>query len=392
MLWNAAAYLTCQLPTIFKSGEYLSVMAASSSLPRYQPEPSKVSPNAPELTLEDGTIHPIVDRELLQLLVCPRDHLTLEERDRHLVCPSGHRYPIVEGIPILLLSETPQTHLEGTRSLQAGASARSSPTRLPSRPLGEIDLFVQNIIAATNGMLYIRLIGKLTDYPIPHLRLPLGEGKRFLDIGCNWGRWCIAAARLGYRPVGIDPSLKGIRAARQVAQQLGVEAHYVVADGRYLPFANGTFDQVFSYSVLQHLSKENARLALREVGRALRSSGSFLVQMPNCFGIRCLYHQIRRGFREGRDFDVRYWAPRELALTFRAILGSARISVDGFFSLNPQISDVRFLPWKYRAVVYASEALRKISGIVSPLNYLADSLYVEGTVRNLGTCHIIDRA
>jgi hypothetical protein len=29
-------------------------------------------------------------------------------------------------------------------------------------------------------------------------------------------------------------------------------------------------------------------------------------------------------------------------------------------------------------VVYASEALRKISGIVSPLTYLADSLYVEG--------------
>jgi SAM-dependent methyltransferase len=142
--------------------------------------------------------------------------------------------------------------LEGTRSLQAGASARSSPTRLPSRPLGEIDPFVQNIIAATNGMLYISLIGKLTDYPIPYLRLPSGEGKRFLEIGCNWGRWCIAAARLGYRPVGIDPSLKGIRAARQVAQQLGIEAHYVVADGRYLPFANGTFDQVFSYSVLQH--------------------------------------------------------------------------------------------------------------------------------------------
>ena len=318
---------------------------------------------------------------MLQLLVCPRDHQVLQEEDQHLLCPSGHRYPIVEGIPILLLSETPQTHVEGTRSLQVGVAGGSANTPLPSPPPGEIDPFVQNVIAATNGLLYIRLVGNLTDYPIPHLRLPPGNGKRFLEIGCNWGRWCVAAARMGYRPVGIDPSLKGIRAARHVAQQLGINANYVVADGRYLPFASGTFDQIFSYSVLQHLSKENARLTLREVARALHPEGGFLVQMPNCFGIRCLYHQARRGFRQGRDFDVRYWTPRELVSTFRATFGSARILVDGFFSLNPQISDVNLFPWKYRIVVYASEALRKISGIVSPLTYVADSLYVEGTLQ-----------
>src|SRR5271165_2129516 len=240
-----------------------------------------------ESTLDNETIAPIADRALLRLLVCPRDHQVLEEQDRHLLCPSGHRYPIVEGIPILLLAENPQTHIEGTRSLQAGASGEARSARLASQP-GEIDPFVQHIIAATNGMFYIRLVGKLTDYPIPHLRLPPGDGKRFLEIGCNWGRWCVAAARMGYRPVGIDPSLKGIRAARHVAQQLGIEAHYVVADGRYLPFASGTFDQVFSYSVLQHLSKQNARLTLQEAARALCPGGGFLVQMPNCFGIRCL--------------------------------------------------------------------------------------------------------
>jgi SAM-dependent methyltransferase/uncharacterized protein YbaR (Trm112 family) len=334
-----------------------------------------------ESTLADATPRAAVDRELLQLLVCPRDHQVLEERNQHLLCPSDHRYPIVDGIPILLLSETSQTHVEGTRSLQAGASFESMPAPLSSPPPGEIDPFVQHIIAATNGLLYIRLVGKLTDYPIPYLRLPRGDGKLFLEIGCNWGRWCVAAARLGYRVVGIDPSLKGIRAARHVAQQLGIEAHYVVGDGRYLPFADGAFHQIFSYSVLQHLSKENARLTLQEAARVLHCSGSFLVQMPNCFGVRCLYHQARRGFREGRDFDVRYWTPRELASSFRATFGSARVFVDGFFSLNAQISDVNLLPWKYRTVVYASETLRRISSLFSPLTYVADSLYIEGAVR-----------
>jgi hypothetical protein len=91
-----------------------------------------------------------------------------------LICRSGHRYPVVDGIPILLLTETQRTHVEGTCSLQVGASGGCGPTPLPSPPLGDIDPFVQNVITATNGMLYIRMIGKLTDYPIPYLRLPPG--------------------------------------------------------------------------------------------------------------------------------------------------------------------------------------------------------------------------
>jgi SAM-dependent methyltransferase len=183
---------------------------------------------------------------------------------------------------------------------------------------------------------------------------------------------------MGYRPVGIDPSLKGIRAARQVALHFGIQVHYVVADGRYLPFANGTFDQVLSYSVLRIFPRRTPASHLREVGRALRSSGRFLVQMPNCFGIRCLYHQIRRGFREGHDFDVRYWSaenwPRLSARPWDLLAFLWTVSFR-----STQISDVRFLAWNYRTVVYASEALRRISGIVPPLTYLADSLYVEGT-------------
>jgi SAM-dependent methyltransferase/uncharacterized protein YbaR (Trm112 family) len=369
--------LVYQLVTVCKSSDYFVCHGdgIKLSLTATQ-EPERVRAKG----LEDS-ISPILDKALLQLLVCPRDHQALEEREQHLLCPGGHRYPIVEGIPILLLPETPQTHVEGTRSLQMGASGEATGAPLPGPPPGGIDPFVQHIIAATNGLLYIRLVGKLTDYPIPHLRLPPGGGKRFLEIGCNWGRWCVAAARMGYRPVGIDPSLKGIRAARNVAQQLGIEAHYVVADGRYLPFASGTFDHAFSYSVLQHLSKENARLTLQEVARTLQPAGGFLVQMPNCFGIRCLYHQARRGFSQGCDFDVRYWTPRELASTFRATFGSARILVDGFFSLNAQISDVHLMPWKYRTVVYSSEALRKISDVFAPLAYLADSLYVTGALK-----------
>jgi len=52
-----------------------------------------------------------------------------------------------------------------------------------------------------------------------------------------------------------------------------------------------------------------------------------------------------------------------------------------FFWLNAQISDVGFLPLKYRTVAYASEVLRTISAAFSPLTYVADSLYVAGSVK-----------
>lgn len=317
-----------------------------------------------------------LDEELVRLLVCPRDHSPLERKGDGLVCQKDHRYGVVEGVPILLLSETGHTHSSGERSLRSVETGKV----VELVPLGEgangIDPFVQLYIAGTNGSLYSPLIGKLTEYPIPTLRLPPGEGKLFLEIGCCWGRWCIAAAQQGYLPIGIDPNLEGVLAARRVARQLGVQAHFLVADGRHLPFADGVVDQVFSYSVLQHLSRENAVLTLDEVRRVLRCGGRSDIQMAGKFGVRCFYHQARRGFRETKAFEVRYWTPGEFTSTFTRAIGPTRLSVDGFFSLNPQISDIRLFPPRYRAIVRFSEFLRRASAKLPFLIYVADSLYI----------------
>lgn len=319
------------------------------------------------------------DVPLWDLLACPRDRRPLRRQVDTLICESGHSYPIIEGVPVLLVSEMEQTHIEGTRSLKVAESGdASSLAKFEIRP-GEVDPFVKNAIGATNGGLYGHLVGNLRAYPIPGMRLPPGNGGLFLEVGCNWGRWCLAAARLGYRVVGIDPSLKAIRAANRVATQLVVEASYLVADGRTLPFRDQVFDQVFSYSVLQHLSKAHARDTLAEIRRVLRPGGKALVQMPNAFGLRCLYHQMRRGFREARDFEVRYWRPSELRAAFGTNIGPSELEVDGYFSLNVQPSDLYLLPLRYRTVVHTSEMLRKISDSVPLLKKCADSIYISST-------------
>ena len=314
-----------------------------------------------------------IDPWLLGRIACPWDHAPLEAAGNVLRCPHGHEMRVVDGIPILLRDDVHHPHGAAVRSLQAEEGQTRAPATAP--PSG-VDSYVQHAVAATNGIMYKELIGKLTDYPIPELRLPRGEGRTFLDIGCNWGRWCVAAGRLGYRPVGLDPNLDAVRAARRVSRQLGVEAHFVVGDARYLPFVGESFDVVYSYSVLQHLAKEYVAMALVETRRVLAPGGQAVVQMPNTYGLRCLYHQARRGFRDARDFEVRYWTPSELRSRFQELIGDADLSVDGFFSINPQPAEAHLLPFRYRMVVRTSVALRAVSSRVPALSYGADSLIV----------------
>ena len=302
-------------------------------------------------------------------LVCHSDRTQLRRRSGELACRRGHRFRVSDGIPLLLLEDESPTH---------GACwvSREEPEAIPASD-AEIDPGVQGLVAATCGGLYRDLVGRLERYPVPELPLPPGNGGLFLEVGCSWGRWCIAAARGGFSVVGIDPSLKAIAAAQRVARRLGVEATYLVADARHLPFPDDSFDVVFSYSVYQHFSKPDAVNSFAEIGRVLRPGGLAKIQMANVYGARSLWNQAReRRFREPRRlFDVRYWSPGELQRELSRCVGPTTLEADGFFTLNPQAADLELLPRRFRAVVRVSEGLRRASGRVAPLRYTADSLY-----------------
>jgi len=298
--------------------------------------------------------------------VCPRDLLPLAAGENELSCAAGHTYSVLRGVPVLLLDDVEPT--------QAGYWALGEEwgfdlaEQQVSRD-GAIHPYVRNVLGGTCGNLYDGLDMKV--YPIPELRLPPGRG-RFLEIGSNWGRWCVAATRLGYAAVGVDPSLGAVLAARQVASELDADADFLVGDGRHLPFEDGTFDVVFSYSVFQHFARDDARAALREAVRVLAPGGTLLVQMPNRYGFWNLLQQARRGFRDASAFGVRYWSPRQLL----DAVEHARLEVDGYFSLNAQASDIPLLRRRHRIVVRTSEALRLAARALPPLRYVADSLYL----------------
>ena len=305
------------------------------------------------------------------LLACPRDGLDLAADDGGLGCAGGHRFPVVDGIPILLLEEADPTQ-PGYWATQHEVHPAAE---LPAAADG-IDEYVRLVLLGTGGNLYRAAGARLDRYPIPVFPCADGRGRVVVDVGSNWGRWCVAAARSGFRPIGVDPSLGAVRAARRVASQLGVEAAFAVADGRHLPFRAGSIEMVFSYSVLQHFSKEDARTCLRSVGRVLAPGGEALIQMAGSYGPWNLAKQARGGFREATRFDVRYWSPAELRVAFGDAIGPASLLADGYFSLNPQTADLDLLTPMGRIVVTASGALCRLSRALPALVAVADSVYV----------------
>jgi SAM-dependent methyltransferase/uncharacterized protein YbaR (Trm112 family) len=335
-----------------------------------------------------------MDAWLLGLMACPRHQTALTAEPGGLTCAAGCRFPVVRGVPVMLLEEAAQTmdlartsldqarapHAEDelyVDSLGLSDAEKQGIRRLASREGTGVDPVVSFLVGATNGLAYANQIGRLREYPIPtNLPAPSVRGQALLDVGCNWGRWSVAASRKGYKVVGIDPSLGAVIAATRVARQLGVDPAYVVGDARFLPFRAHAFDHVYSYSVLQHLSRDDVARAIAEVGRVLQDGGACRVQMPTKYGLRCLYHQMRRGFREGVGFEVRYWSLPALRELFVGRIGPTTISVDCFFGIGLQFSDVRFMTPPVQAVATVSEALRLMSRAFTPLTWAADSVFV----------------
>lgn len=311
---------------------------------------------------------------LTGLLVCPRDRSAVTEREGALVCAHGHAYAVVNGIPVMLRDDVSATqeHIVARSRLYAESAARPAP-----HPDEGIHPFVQEALGATCGNLYL---GRRPDrYPIPQLRLGPGAGRVLLDIGCNWGRWTVSAGQAGFRALGADPNLEALLVAQMVAARLGVAAHFVACDARYLPFKAEGIDCCFSYSVLQHFAPEDARAAVGEIGRVLKPGGEALVQMANRLGARNLAVQARRGFRPAREFEVRYWSTAELLALFEREVGPSQLEVDGFFGLGVQPGDAPHLSAAGRAQVRVSELLRPLARRARWLGRLADSVYVRAT-------------
>lgn len=328
-------------------------------------------------------------------LFCPKDGDSLDRQGEALVCARGHSFPIVDEIPVLLRDDIEHTIDLATASLNCAKHPEEGPLYLESVGISDaqkrlarrafhaqaegVDPVAAVLVGATSGNAYRHLIGRLSDYPIPSIGLPPSPGDSLIDLGCSWGRWSFAAAKMGYRVTGVDPSLGALLAARRISKTLGLEVQFVCADARYLPFTAGSFDVAYSYSVLQHFSSADAGKALDDLARVLKTGGTSFVQMAHHGGPASLYHQVRRGFRPTTGFQVRYWRLEALREEFSARIGPSVISPHCFFGLGLEPGDRHLYRPLARALSSMSESLVSVSRRFRPLIHVSDSVFVSST-------------
>jgi len=99
-------------------------------------------------------------------------------------------------------------------------------------------------------------------------------GKRVLVDGCGIGMYVRAIARYTPHVCGLDIELDRVREGRA-----GGLDGLLNAVCERLPFADASFDVVFSHEVLEHVNDDRA--ACREMARVLRPGGRAVLFVPN---------------------------------------------------------------------------------------------------------------
>jgi len=81
---------------------------------------------------------------------------------------------------------------------------------------------------------------------------PRWRGKRVLEIGVGTGTDFLQWARSGAEAVGVDLTERAVLLTRRRLAREGLDRPVYVADAEQLPFADGSFDLVYSWGVLHH--------------------------------------------------------------------------------------------------------------------------------------------
>ncbi|MCK4434912.1 class I SAM-dependent methyltransferase [Candidatus Bathyarchaeota archaeon] len=116
----------------------------------------------------------------------------------------------------------------------------------------------------------------------------------------------------------------------------------MLADAQHLPFIGEVFDSVVSFETLEHIP--NVLLALGEVRRVMKRTGSFLFSVPNAMHIGVIVRWLL-----GKDFIVSWdhincWRKVEI----QNILAKTKLKVDDISFVDTHYHQkkrvLRFLP------------------------------------------------
>lgn len=200
------------------------------------------------------------------------------------------------------------------------------------------------------------------------------RGLRVLEIGVGMGADYLEWMKAGARATGIDMSDASLERARRRCVSAGFVPDLRLADAEHLPFANGTFDVVYSYGVMHH-SPDTAR-CLQEAWRVLKPGGEARIMLYHHPSLTGAMLWLRYGALRGKSMRETVYERLESpgTKTYTKAEISSLLNKDGFENLA------------MRQVFSPGDLLlhRPSSRFQSPLYRLAWKLYPRFLARRLG--------
>lgn len=134
-----------------------------------------------------------------------------------------------------------------------------------------------------------------TEWHIPEVvRFERWRDQQVLEIGCGLGTDAVNFARAGAHYTGVDLTERAIDLVQRRFAYENLAGSLQTADAENLPFADNTFDLVYSHGVLHH-TPDTAR-AITEAHRVLKPGGTAMVMLyyKNSYNYRVNIMTIRR--------------------------------------------------------------------------------------------------
>ncbi|MFZ0479750.1 MAG: class I SAM-dependent methyltransferase [Terriglobales bacterium] len=153
-------------------------------------------------------------------------------------------------------------------------------------------------------------------------------GKRVLEIGVGMGADYLEWLKAGAVATGVDLSSASLARARQRCEIAGYTPDLRQADAEHLPFANDSFDVVYSYGVMHH--SPDVTQCIREARRVLRPGGSLRIMLYHHPSLTALMLWLRFGWLRGKSLRQSVYDHLESPGTKTFTAHEARRLIEGF--------------------------------------------------------------
>lgn len=132
------------------------------------------------------------------------------------------------------------------------------------------------------------------------------HGQKVLEVGVGAGTDFLQWVRAGARAYGIDLTEAGIEHVRKRLELYGFQAEELrVADCENLPYADNTFDLVYSYGVIHHTP--DTEKAMAEIVRVCRPGGQGKVMIYHRHSLLTYFFWVKHALLAGKPWKSLKW-------------------------------------------------------------------------------------